>query len=184
MQVFTGRIGDVGNSCSEQSPEFLLVNLSILMASCYRHCLQPQPSDLRLLRAGCSCGLEEALILVFSIGNCWTMSQRCHSCNGHSQHLWISLLYSGSMIPGKICYKVCQLATTDPCIADILGNLLSLLQRLILMTHATTVILPCSYQEVYLLNFYGEEELFSLSRGILAILAAGLDHMDLDTKVR
>jgi hypothetical protein len=37
---------------------------------------------------------------------------------------------------------------------------------------------------VYLLNFYGEEELFSLSRGILAILAAGLDHMDLDTKVR
>jgi hypothetical protein len=32
------------------------------------------------------------------------------------------------MIPGEICYKVCRLATTDPCLADPLGNLLSLLQ--------------------------------------------------------
>jgi hypothetical protein len=46
------------------------------------------------------------------------------------------------MTPGEICYKVCRLATTDLCFADPPGNLLSLLQRLILMTHITTVILP------------------------------------------
>ncbi len=39
------------------------------------------------------------------------------------------------------------------CFADFTKNLLSLLQRLILMTHTTTVILPWSHWEVYLLTF-------------------------------
>ncbi len=38
----------------------------------------------------------------------------------------IQLLYTGLMTPGKICYKVYQLATIDPCIADSQENLLPL----------------------------------------------------------
>jgi hypothetical protein len=36
------------------------------------------------------------------------------------------LLYTGLMTPGKICHKVYQLATIDPCIADSPENLLPL----------------------------------------------------------
>jgi hypothetical protein len=54
----------------------------------------------------------------------------------------IQLLYTGSMTPGEICYKVCWLATIDPCIADSPENLLSILKRLVLMTYTTKVILP------------------------------------------
>jgi hypothetical protein len=53
----------------------------------------------------------------------------------------IQLMYTGSMTPGEICYKVYWLAMIDPCIADSQGNLLSLLKRLILMTYTTKVIL-------------------------------------------
>jgi hypothetical protein len=53
----------------------------------------------------------------------------------------IQLLYTGSMTPGKICYKVSWLATIDPCVADFPENLLSPLKRLILMKNIT-VILP------------------------------------------
>ncbi len=38
MQVVTGWIGGDGNSHSQQFPESPLVNLSILTASCYKHC--------------------------------------------------------------------------------------------------------------------------------------------------
>jgi hypothetical protein len=41
MRVVTGWIGGDGNSRSQQSPESLLVNLSILMASFYKHCCWP-----------------------------------------------------------------------------------------------------------------------------------------------
>jgi hypothetical protein len=54
----------------------------------------------------------------------------------------IQLLYTGLMTPGKICYKVYQLATIDPYIADFPENLLPLLKRLILMTYTTKVISP------------------------------------------
>jgi hypothetical protein len=57
------------------------------------------------------------------------------------------------MIPGEIYDKVCRLAMAEPCIDDILENLQSLLERLILTTHTTTVILPWSHWEVYLLTF-------------------------------
>jgi hypothetical protein len=33
-------------------------------------------------------------------------------------------LYTGLMTPGKICYKVYQLATIDPCVADSPENLM------------------------------------------------------------
>ncbi len=36
----------------------------------------------------------------------------------------IQLLYTGLMTPGKICYKVYQLATIEPCVADSPENLL------------------------------------------------------------
>jgi hypothetical protein len=41
MRVATGRIGGDGNSCSRQSPESPIVNLSILTASSYKHCCWP-----------------------------------------------------------------------------------------------------------------------------------------------
>jgi hypothetical protein len=53
----------------------------------------------------------------------------------------------------EICYKVCWLAMTDPCFANSSKNLLSLLQRLILMTRNMTVILPRTHWEEYLLTF-------------------------------
>jgi hypothetical protein len=37
----------------------------------------------------------------------------------------IQLMYTGSMAPVEICYKVYWLATIDPCIADSPENLLS-----------------------------------------------------------
>ncbi len=46
----------------------------------------------------------------------------------------IQLLYTGSMTPGEICYKVYWLAMIDPCIADSPENLLFPLKRLILIT--------------------------------------------------
>jgi hypothetical protein len=36
----------------------------------------------------------------------------------------IQLLYTGLMTPGKICYKVYQIAMIEPCIADSPENLL------------------------------------------------------------
>ncbi len=42
----------------------------------------------------------------------------------------IQLMYTGSMTPGEICYKVYWLAMIDPCIADSPENLLSPLKRL------------------------------------------------------
>jgi hypothetical protein len=65
MQVVTGQIRGDGNSRGRQSPESLLVNLSILMASCNKHCRWPQPIDSRLLWGGCSRGSEEPLVLIF-----------------------------------------------------------------------------------------------------------------------
>jgi hypothetical protein len=61
----------------------------------------------------------------------------------------IQLMYTGSMTPGEICYKVYWLATNDPCITDSPKNLLSPLKRLILKTYTTKVIVPLSYWEVY-----------------------------------
>ncbi len=60
-------------------------------------------------------------------------------------YLKIKLLCTGSVTPGEICYKVCQLVMTDPWVADSPENLLSPLKRLILMTHTTKVILPWSH---------------------------------------
>ena len=54
----------------------------------------------------------------------------------------IKVMHTGSMTPGEICYKVYWLATINPCVADSLVNLLSLLKRFILMTYTTKVILP------------------------------------------
>jgi hypothetical protein len=42
----------------------------------------------------------------------------------------IQLLHTGLMTPVKICYKVYQLATIDPCIADSPENLLPLYRDL------------------------------------------------------
>ncbi len=65
----------------------------------------------------------------------------------------IQLLYTGSMTPGEICYKVSWLATINHCVVDSPENLLSLLKRLTLMTSTTKVILSQSHWEVYWLAF-------------------------------
>jgi hypothetical protein len=54
----------------------------------------------------------------------------------------IQLMYTGSLTRGEICYKVYLLATINPCSADSPENLLSPLERLILITYTTKVILP------------------------------------------
>jgi hypothetical protein len=64
MWFVTGRIRGDGNSFRQQSPEFLLVNPSLLMASCYKHCCWWWPSDIRSMQVRCSCGTEAPLVLV------------------------------------------------------------------------------------------------------------------------
>ncbi len=64
MWFVTGRIRGDGNSLRRQSPELLLVNLSILTASFYKHCCWQWPSDIRSVRVGCSRGSEAPLVLV------------------------------------------------------------------------------------------------------------------------
>jgi hypothetical protein len=54
----------------------------------------------------------------------------------------IQSMYTGSMTPGDICYKVYWVAMINPCIANPPENLLSLLKRLILVTYTMEVILP------------------------------------------
>jgi hypothetical protein len=57
--------------------------------------------------------------------------------NKASTYPEIQLMYTGSMTPGEICYKVYWLATIDPRIADSPENLLSPLKRLTLMMYTT-----------------------------------------------
>ncbi len=64
MWFVTGRIRGDGDSLGQQSPEFLLVNLSILTASFYKHCCWRWPSDIRSMWVGCSRGSEAPLVLV------------------------------------------------------------------------------------------------------------------------
>ncbi len=64
MWFVTGWIRGDGNSLRQQSPEFPLFNLGILMASFYKHCCWQRPSDIRSMRVGCSHGSEAPLVLV------------------------------------------------------------------------------------------------------------------------
>ncbi len=64
MWFVTGWIRDDGDSLRQQSPEFPLVNLSILMASFYKHCCWQWPSDIRSIQVGCSRGSEAPLVLI------------------------------------------------------------------------------------------------------------------------
>ncbi len=64
MWFVTGRIRGDGDSLRQESPEFLLVNLSISTASFYKHCCWRWPSDIRSMRVGCSHGSEAPLVLV------------------------------------------------------------------------------------------------------------------------
>ncbi len=64
MWFVTGWIRGDGDSLRQQSPEFSLINLGILMASFHKHCHWRLPSDIRLMQVGCSCGSEAPLVLV------------------------------------------------------------------------------------------------------------------------
>ncbi len=64
MRFATGQIRGDGDSLRQQSPEFLLVNLSILTASFYKHCCWRWPSDIRSMQVECFRGSEVPLVLV------------------------------------------------------------------------------------------------------------------------
>jgi hypothetical protein len=85
MWFVTGWIRGDGNSRRQQSPEFLLVNLCISMASSYKHCCWQWPSDIRLMRVSCSLQSEAPLVLVFLYlelldsnlkVSCWLLTQQ------------------------------------------------------------------------------------------------------------
>jgi hypothetical protein len=59
----------------------------------------------------------------------------------------IQLLYTGLMTPGKICYKVYQIATIEPCIADSPENLL------------------CPFKETYLYDIYRKGDITRVTLG-------------------
>jgi hypothetical protein len=65
-------------------------------------------------RLGALVSRESRWTLSFPVWNCWTMSEGVMlAINIAAPEIF--LLYTGSMTPGEICYKVCQLARTDPC---------------------------------------------------------------------
>ncbi len=64
MWFITSQIRGDGDSLRWQSPEFLLVNLSISTASFQKHCRWQWPTDIRLMQVKCSCGSEVPLVLV------------------------------------------------------------------------------------------------------------------------
>ncbi len=65
----------------------------------------------------------------------------------------IQLLYTGLMTPGKICYKVYQIATMSLGLLILQRISCTPLKRFIRMTYTTKVILPESHWEVYWLAF-------------------------------
>ncbi len=64
MWFGTGQIRGDGNSCRQQSPESLLVDLGISTTSFYKQCHWQWPSNIRSMRVGCSHGSEAPLVLV------------------------------------------------------------------------------------------------------------------------
>ncbi len=126
MWFSTGQIRGDGNSLRQQSPEFQLVNLSILMARFYKHCHWQWPSDIRSMRVGCSRGSEVPLVLVLPYlemldsdlkNSCLLLIQQAPTQRFNCCTLdWWPLL--------KICYKVYQHATIDYYVADSPENLL------------------------------------------------------------
>jgi hypothetical protein len=145
MWFFTGWIRGDGDSLRQQSPEFLLVNLSILTASFYKHCCWRWSSDIRPMRVGCSRGSKAPLALVSPYLEMPDSDSKGFmlAIDTASTYPEIQLLYTGLMTPGKICYKVYQLARIDPCIDDSPERFsCTPLKRLILMTYTTNVILP------------------------------------------
>ncbi len=130
MWFVTGQTRGDGYSCRGQSPEFLLVDLGISMASFYKHCHWQWHSDIRLMRVGSSCGSEAPLVLVSLFGNAGLCSKGFMlAINTAGTYQEIQSLCTGSVTPGKICYKIYWLAMIDCCIADSPENLF-LLKRL------------------------------------------------------
>ncbi len=127
MWFVTGLIRGDGDRLRQQSPEFPLVNLSILRASFYKNCRWRWTLDIDW------CGwvlswVRGALSPSLSLsGNAGLWSKGFMlAIDTASTYPEIQLLYTGLMTPGKICYKVYQLAMIDPCIADFPENLLPL----------------------------------------------------------
>ncbi len=81
----------------------------------------------------------------------------------------IQLMYTASLTPGQICYKVYWLATIDPCIADSPKNLLSCSKRLSLWHLPRRWYYPSHIGKCTGSLFCIEEELFF-------IVKEGLNH--------
>jgi hypothetical protein len=79
------------------------------------------------MQVGCSRGSEVPLVLVSSYLEMLNSDLKVSlAFDTASTYPEIQLLYTGLMTPGKICYKVYQLAAIDPCVADSPENLLPL----------------------------------------------------------
>ncbi len=127
MWLVTCRIRGDGNSLGWQSPEFLLVNLGILMASFYKHCHWQWPSDIRSMRVRCSHGSEAPLVLVSPYleildsdrkVSCSLLIQQGHLPRDSIVVHWINDLW-WNLLQGLLACK-----NLDRCIADSPENLL------------------------------------------------------------
>ncbi len=144
MQFVTGWIRGDGDSLRQQTPEFLLVNLSILTASFYKHCCWRWPSDIRLMRVECSRKSEAPLVLVSPYlemldsdlkVSCLLLiqqapTQRFNCCTLDWWPLVKSATRSISLRRLSIALLILQRISCAP------------FKRLILMTYTTKVILP------------------------------------------
>jgi hypothetical protein len=144
MWFVTGQTRGDGNSLRQQSPEFPLVNLSILTASFYKHCRCRWPSDIRSMRVGCSRGSEAPLVLVSPYSemldsdlkvSCLLLiqrvpTQRFNCCTLDWWPLVKSATRSISLRRLILASLILQRISCAP------------LKRLILMTYTTKVILP------------------------------------------
>ncbi len=187
MWVVTGWIGGDGDSCRWKFPEFLLVNPVILTASFNKHCCWPWPSDNRLLWAGCSCGLDEPLVLVSPYLempdsvlkiSCLPLTQlapRDLIVVSWINDPWRNLL--DGLLACKDWYLPCWYSRESP---------ISVKKTYLYDTyHKGDIILVTLKSVQACFSIYGEEELFfHCQRGSAPYLMMGLDRMDLDREER
>ncbi len=148
MWFVTGWIRGDGNSLRQQSPEFPLVNLSILTTSFYKHCCWRWPSDIRSMRVGCSRGSEAPLVLV---------------------SLYLEMLDSDLKV---LCLLLIQQAPTqrfDCCTLDwwplVKSATRSISLRRLILALLILQRISCPFKETYLYNIYHKDDISLVTLG-------------------
>jgi hypothetical protein len=161
MRFVTGQIRGGGDRLRQQSPELLLIDLGILMASFYKHCCWQWRSNTRSMRVGCSRGSEAPLVLVSPYLEMLDSDLKV-SCLLLIQHALTQRFNCDTLDKWLLVKsdKVYWLATIDLCAVDSPENLLPLKRDLSLWHIPRRWYYPSHIEKWTGLLFCVEEELF------------------------